>query len=306
MERIVQTSGLRYFLEVAKTGSIAAASTQLHVAASAISRQIANLEAELDCVLFERRPRGMVLSPAGELLAGHARRVLDQSEQVAADIQQLKGLSRGLIRIAAADGFALDLIPEAIATFHTRHPGIRFEVQVMPPKQVTQVIVAGDADLGVTFALTPTNLVALLYDGSVEMVVVMAPDHPLAGRPTVGLAELKAFPLALLPFDTTTRTVFDAACRAEGLVIEPALTANRVTALLPFVRRTKGVTLMSALSVQTPMRFGELACIPLRTRSNLRRGVQVQVMRDRKLPYAVDAFARLLVAALPPLEPGHP
>ena len=61
----MQMSGLRYFLAVARTGSIASASTQLNVAASAISRQIANLEAELDCVLFERRPRGMVPSPAG-------------------------------------------------------------------------------------------------------------------------------------------------------------------------------------------------------------------------------------------------
>lgn len=304
MECALQTSGLRYFLEVARTGSIASASTQLNVAASAISRQIANLEAELDCVLFERRPRGMVLSPAGELLAGHARRALMQSEQVAADIQQLRGLARGFIRIAAADGFALDLIPEAVAQFHARHPGIRFEVQVMPPGQVTQVVAAGDADLGVTFALAPTNLVALLYDGIVEMVVAMAPDHPLAARDSVRLADIQAYPIALLPMDTTTRLVFDAACRAEGILIEPALIANRITALLPFVRRSRGVTLMSALSIMTPMRLGELACRPIRTQANLSRGVQVQVMRDRKLPHAVDAFARLLVSALPPVEPG--
>jgi DNA-binding transcriptional LysR family regulator len=300
----MQTSGLRYFLEVARTGSIASASTQLNVAASAISRQIANLEAELDCVLFERRPRGMVLSPAGELLAGHARQAITQAERVAADIQQLRGLTRGFIRIAAADGFALDLIPEAVATFHLRHPGIRFDVQVMPPGQVTQVVAAGDVDLGLTFALAPTNLVALLYDGTVEMVVAMAPDHPLAGHGTVHLADIQAYPVALLPMDTTTRLVFDAACRAEGIMIEPALTANRITALLPFVRRTRGVTLMSALSMMTPMRLGELVCIPIRTKARLRRGVQVQVMRDRKLPHAVDAFARLLVAALPPVEPS--
>jgi signal transduction histidine kinase len=125
----MQMSGLRYFLVVARTGSIAAASAQLNVAASAISRQIANLEAELDCVLFERRPRGMVLSPAGELLARHARQTLVRAEQVAAEIQELQGLARGFIRVATAEGFALDLLPNAIAEFHARHPGIRFEVR---------------------------------------------------------------------------------------------------------------------------------------------------------------------------------
>ena len=65
----MQTTALRYFLAVAREGTIAAASNRLNVAPSAISRQIANLEAELACLLFERRPRGMVLSQAGELLA---------------------------------------------------------------------------------------------------------------------------------------------------------------------------------------------------------------------------------------------
>lgn len=152
----MQTTGLRYFLAVARTGSIAAASAQLNVAASAISRQIANLEAELDCVLFERRPRGMVPSPAGELLAQHAHQVLIRSEQVVTEIRELEGLARGLIRVACSEGFSLDIVPNAIAAFHAAHPGIRFEVTVQPPAQVTQTVAVGDADLGITFALTPT------------------------------------------------------------------------------------------------------------------------------------------------------
>ncbi|MBP0573743.1 LysR family transcriptional regulator, partial [Mycobacterium tuberculosis] len=70
----LHTTALRYFLEVVRTGSIADASGRLNVAPSAISRQIAKIEAELGVALFERRPRGMVASPAGELLARHARR----------------------------------------------------------------------------------------------------------------------------------------------------------------------------------------------------------------------------------------
>lgn len=300
----MQTTSLRYFLAVARTGSIAAASNQLNVAASAISRQIANLEADLDCVLFERRPRGMVPSPAGELLAQHAHHVLLRAEQVAAEIQELQGLVRGLIRVACSEGFALDLVPKVIANFHNLHPGIRFELTMLPPAQVTQVVAAGEADIGVTFRRMPTPPVAVVYEAEVEMVALCAPGHPLAGSAMIQLTDLAAFPLALPTRDTTIRLVFEGACHAEGITIEPALTSNLLSALLPFVRSTRGLALMSALSVQTPVQLGELVQIPLRARSSLLRGIQVQTMRDRRLPGAVKVFLHKLIAALPATEGG--
>lgn len=296
----MQTTSLRYFLAVARTGSIAAASGHLHVAASAISRQIANLEAELDCVLFERRPRGMVPSPAGELLAQHAHQMLVRSDQVVTEIRELEGLARGLIRTACSEGFALDIVPNAVADFHAAHPGIRFAVTMLPPAQVTQVVAAGEADIGITFALTPTTLVEVLYDGLVEMIALAAPDHPLAREPALHLADLPNYPLALTTQDTTLRRVFDAVCLQEGIAVEPVLTANSLSALLPFVRRSRGIALMSALSVQTPLRVNELVSLPIRSRASLARGIQIQAMRGRRLPRAVQAFVRRLVAVLPP------
>ncbi|KNY20824.1 LysR family transcriptional regulator [Methylobacterium sp. ARG-1] len=296
----MQATGLRYFLAVARTGSIAAASSQLNVAASAISRQIANLEAELDCVLFERRPRGMVPSPAGELLAQHAHQMLIRSEQVIAEIRELEGLARGLIRVASSEGFSLDIVPSAVASFHAAHPGLRFEVTVLPPAQVTQMVAAGEADLGITFALAPTKQVEVLYDGQVDMRVLAAPDHPLAQAKVVQLSELPNYPVALPTRDTTLRQVFEAACLHEGIVVEPVLTANNLSTLLPFVRNSRGLALMSALSVRTPVDLNALISLPIRARASLARGIQIQAMRDRRLPRAVRGFLRQLMDALPP------
>jgi DNA-binding transcriptional LysR family regulator len=251
-------------------------------------------------VLFERRPRGMVPSPAGELLAQHAHQVLIRAEQVVTEIRELEGLARGLIRVASAEGFALDIVPNAIAAFHAAHPGIRFEVTVLPPAQVTQTVAVGEADLGITFALAPTAQVEVLYDGQVEMRVLAAADHPLAGAPALRLADLATYPVALTTRDTTLRQAFDAACALEGIAVEPILTANTLSTLLPFVRRSRGLALMSALSVQTPVQLKELVSLPIRARGSLARGIQVQAMRDRRLPKAVRAFLRQLLSALPP------
>ncbi|KMO43213.1 LysR family transcriptional regulator [Methylobacterium variabile] len=298
----MQAAGLRYFLAVAREGSIAAASARLNVAPSAISRQIANLEAELACILFERRPRGMVLSPAGELLARHAREVLASADQVVTEIRELDGLRRGLVRVACTEAFAIDLVPTVLAEFHRRHPGIRFELSVLPPGQVTHRVVQGDVDVGITFSLSPSGDTAIAYRHSLDMVALCAPDHPLAGRERVGFADLAAYPIALLPRDTTLRTVLDVACAAEGVAIEPALTSNVLSALLPFVRRTRGLTLVSSIALQDQVGRGEFRALPIQSRRSLARGIEVQTMRDRRLPRAVQAFLTALVAALPPVR----
>ena len=71
----LQETAVRYFLEVVRTGSVKEAATKLNVAPSAVSRQVARLERELDTLLFDRHARGMVPNAAGELLAAHAKRV---------------------------------------------------------------------------------------------------------------------------------------------------------------------------------------------------------------------------------------
>lgn len=102
---------LRYFVEVARTGSLSDASARLHVAVSAISRQIAKLESELGAPLFERRPRGMALSEAGERLLGFAQRSLLEAEHVMKEIGGLDALHGSLLKIACSEGFAIDSCP---------------------------------------------------------------------------------------------------------------------------------------------------------------------------------------------------
>lgn len=92
--RVLQETALRYFLEVVRCGSISEASGKLNVAPSAISRQIARLESELDTLLFERRARGMVPSAAGELLAVHARHMQLEADRIGSEILALRGLQR--------------------------------------------------------------------------------------------------------------------------------------------------------------------------------------------------------------------
>ena len=150
----LQDTALRYFLEVVRTGSVSEAATRLSVSPSAVSRQVATLEDLLGVPLFERRPRGMAPSPAGELLAAHALRNALEADRVVADVEALQGLRRGLIRVCCSAGFAIEFLPKAMAQFREQHPGMQFHLRVAAPAAVTQAVLNTEAGIGLTYSRT--------------------------------------------------------------------------------------------------------------------------------------------------------
>lgn len=300
----MNSTALRYFLEVARTGSIAEASARLNVASSAISRQIAHLEADLGVELFERRPRGMVPSPAGELLARHARRVFLEEEAIVNELKRLRGLATGVVRIAATEGFGLSLIPSAIHDFRRDHPGIRVELHVDAPAEVTRMVRDGDVDIGATFSFAPQAGVRAIGEGRAPVLAVLAKDHPLAGRVVLSLAELAAEPMALPEKDTTARQVFDIACGLAGVSVQPVLVSNYIAALWAFAAEGGGITIASSFSVHSRSVGTQVALVPIDAPTLDQRRYQILTMLGRRLPDAVDAFASHLLGVVQGLQPA--
>jgi len=121
---------LRYFATVARRGSIREAAEELHVAQSALSRQIQKLEQDFGVPLFQRHARGVELTSAGEIFLRHARSSLRQTERVRSELDALKGLRRGTINIQSIESLVPGVLPQAIMRFRARYPGITFEVTV--------------------------------------------------------------------------------------------------------------------------------------------------------------------------------
>jgi len=301
----MQSTALRYFLEVVRTGSITGASARLNVAGSAISRQISGLEADLGALLFERRPRGMVPSPAGELLAHHARRTLLDLEHVVADIRRLQGLATGIVRVGCTEGFAIDLMPEAIRDFRDRYPGIRFDLKITPPAGVTRLVRDGDVDIGLTFVLAPEPGVRVDAAGRAPLMVLMPPGHPLAARGSLTLADLAGQRLALPERNTTARQLFDIACGLEGIIIEPVLTTNYMTALWSFVEAGGGMTVAGRVTVHSRIEQGHMVARPIAAEAIDQRRYELQTMIGRSLPDAVAAFLDHLRTCLGEWESGE-
>jgi DNA-binding transcriptional LysR family regulator len=294
----MQTTALRYFLEVARSGSLSKASERLFVAGSAISRQIAKLEDEMGVPLFERRPRGMVLSEAGRLLAAHAHRSLMEQERVTEEIRGLTTESRATIRVASSEGVARDFLPQVFAHFLKTWPAAHFQLDVAAPSEATQRVRDGTADIAVCFSVAPEKDVNVHYAQRAPIFALVARDHPLALQESVSLADLMPWPLAIYGEGVTVRQLFDISCSLEGLSFEPVFVSNYGGALQSFVQQTKAVTLVGYLTVRSRLKPDKLAAVPISNPELHQRTLQVQTMAGRTLPKAVSAFLDLLIAAI--------
>ena len=295
----LQDTALRYFLEVAQGGSLTEASARLHVAASALSRQIAALEAQLGVALFERHPRGMVLTEAGAILARHARHAQLDAERALEDIGALRGLRAGQVRLATSDAFANELVPELCARFQQTHAGIGFDVQVLPTAEVPAAVRSGAADIGLCFSRAPEKDIQVAWRQSAPVVALLPPGHALARARSVTLARMATYPLALPPAQATVRQMLDIACSRQDLRLAPVLVSNHASTLLHFVASGGGLSVGSEVAARHLVAAGRVLAKPLADQGMDLRDIEVQTLAGRSLPVAAQAFLALLCDQLP-------
>jgi DNA-binding transcriptional LysR family regulator len=302
----MQSTALRYFYQVGRTGSLTAAAERLHVAVSAVSRQIAKMEEETGVPLFERRARGMVLTPAGEVLMAFARRNLLEVEQVMAEVKGLHAVGQSVVTLACSEGFAWDLLPNVMAHFREQYPGMQFKLNVVGAAKASQMVIDGEADISVTYSLGPVEGLNIAYRESGPIFALMRRDHPLAARKLLSLNDLSPYPLALPEQGSTVRQLFDIACGMRGLLFAPVFTSHSLGAVYRFTARSPDtVALGGFLTVQERAEEDAMALVPMAESELHQRTLQVQTMAGRKLPPAVAAFIDFLVAAIRQIRTRH-
>ena len=188
---------LRYVDEIARCGSIRKAAERLNVTASAMNRRVADLEGELGAPLFERKPRGVRLTAAGEVFVRYVRAQSADLERTRSHIEDLRGLRRGTVRIACSQALAFDFMPRMIADFRKRHAQVDFDVRVLDHINATAELVNYGVDLALVFRPPPDAAVQSLMAIEQRLVVMMAERHPLSARRTVRLRDCASYPIVL-------------------------------------------------------------------------------------------------------------
>lgn len=286
---------IRYFLAVANTGSLSAASEQLFVAVSAISRQIQRLETQIGVPLFERHARGMVLNEAGEIFASHVRKNMLDMEYALAEIKGLKAVRRTQIRVACTDGLAFTLLPNLIATFREGNPGILFDIKVASTQGVAELLRSGECDIALQFSLHAERGVEVIGSWPAPVLLVMHQTHPLARSPQVALSDISHYPLALPQQNTTVRQLFELASHMSGNLIEPVITCDTFSTLFQFLLRTPlALTICSAFTVLQEAETHGLVLRSVGIDQLSQRNLQLQALSGRPRSAALNVFLAFL------------
>lgn len=291
-------AALRYFREVAQSGSITVAADNHHITPSSISRQIAKLESEIGRPLFHRHPRGMTLTEAGRRLLAHVHRSELDASALLAELRALDPAGFRRIAVACTEGFAHSVVPQAMSELRRIHPAVTFRLDVTGREEATRRVAEGDADVAATFAIGRQEDVCVDHSAVVPTFAAVRGDHPLARRSRVGFAELCGHPLALSAEGASQRELFDIAARIERVEATVVLECDRLAPVYAFVRSGGGVALVSGLGMDGDP-DGDLVHVPLTHPVFDQRRAQIQTMIGRHRSPAVADFINLLVARLP-------
>lgn len=286
----MQSTEIRYFLAVANSGSLSAASKQLFVAVSAISRQIQRLEERIGAPLFERHARGMVLNDAGQILENHVRKSMMDMEHAIAEIQGLNAVRRTVIRMACTDGLAFDLLPQLFSRFRLINPGVMFYLNVGTAVEVSEMIHSGEVELALQFSLVAERGVDVMASFPAPVRMVMRQDHPLA-EGDLQLTDLHPYPLAMNEQGSTIRQLFDLSCRMSGIFLEPAVSCNRFSTLYDFMVQTPGaIVACSHFSILYKARRDDLRVKSVNIEQLSQRTLQLQTPAGKRRSVALSEF----------------
>lgn len=284
----------RYFLEVARAGSIRAAADRLHIAPSAVSRKIQHLERDLGARLLERRARGVILTEAGTVYARYALDSVHSLQRVQSELELLRGLQRGHIGIAAVEGVIADLLAPIVARFRRNFSGVTFSITVRGTDEVARAVREGNTDIGLAFYAVPHSNLRFVERSPDPICAVMAPVHPLAKRNSLGLAEVMGEPLAIPVGSFGIRHMIDAECHNLGYQIFPALETNSIETMRGFARDGAGITFLTRISVWRDLSAGRLVAVPMADASFRKATIDLIVMAGRDLPLAAGEFVDFL------------
>ncbi|MFT4174625.1 MAG: LysR family transcriptional regulator [Rhodocyclaceae bacterium] len=258
------SQAFRCFDEVARRGSVRKAAESLHLTAAAVNQQVLNLEALVGVPLFDRLPRGMQLTVAGEIMISAVRRSQRDFDNALTQVEDLRALRRGHVNLGVSHASAEYLMPRVMETVMASYPGLSFSVRSGNGETLLRWVATGEIDVAYCLRRTPPPGVEEVRAWPQQLGAVMAPDHPLTqGHRLLRMRDCLDYPLVLMSADMELRVLadsIDARLRRQG---RPLVETSSVAMVRRLVSRSQAVAFLIPDNVDEDVARGALAWIEL-------------------------------------------
>lgn len=253
------SQAFRCFEEVVRRGSVRKAAVSLHLTPAAVNQQILNLEADVGTPLFDRLPRGMRLTAAGEILIVVVRRTQRDLENAVAQIEWVRSLRRGHIKLGVSHSSAEQLIPLVLESSIERYPGITYNIRCGTGEALLRWLAAGEIDIAYCLKRTPPPGVSEVRTWPQQIGVVAPAGHELhaLGR-APRLRDCVSYPLILMAQDTELRLMLGDIDMRSNREVRPFIETDSVAMAMKLIERKRGIGFFLAENAAEQVREGRL------------------------------------------------
>lgn len=241
---------LRAFIQTARSGSVSAAAERLYLSQPSVSQQIRALEEELNQTLFTRHGPRLQLTPAGKALLDMARPLVDRIDALPDEFARRYGsLESGEIRVAAGESTIMHLLPSLMMRFRRQHPGIHVYLHNVTGADGLGMIREDEVDFAVGSMLDVPPDIDYQPIYHFNPVLIMSPDHPLARRRRVTLADISPHGLILPPRRLSTFQMVDMVFRKHQLPYRVALEVGGWEVIKRYVACGMGISIVTSICI---------------------------------------------------------
>ena len=285
---------LYYFVKVAKKEHVTKAAEELHVAQSAVSRQIHQLEEELGVKLFIQKGRNLQLTPVGQLLYKRVEAVLRSLERTVQEVHEFHDPNCGEVRLGFPHSLGIHLIPEVVSEFRKIHPNVKFRLKQGNYASLIKDVSSGDTDLAFISPFPDeseqvTGQIVLME----ELSAIVPPNHPLAGEESIVLEQLKDEMFVLFSQGYSLRPIVWDACEQAGFSPKISFEGEETDTIRGLVAAGMGVSLLPDMALFQTQKL-EPARVRIREPKVVRPIGLIRRIDDKLSPVSAVFYAFLL------------
>jgi DNA-binding transcriptional LysR family regulator len=290
---------LAIFEAVAEAGSLSAASARLHISQPAVSKQLREFEETLGLRLFDRLPRGVRLTGAGETLLEYSRRLFALERGAEQALAELRDLKAGRLALGASTTIGGYFLPELLAEYRRRYPEVEIALEIANTEEIQQRLVDNALDLGFTEGFVESDELDAEVFALDDLVIIAPPGHHLVGRTDLLAEEICHEPCVLREPGSGTRAVIERMLRERGLQHDGIMSLGSTEAIKRAVAAGAGISLVSRRTVTAEVAAGALVELPV-TDLKLQRPLHKVSLRHKQAGRAMQAFLDMLAVQYPP------
>jgi DNA-binding transcriptional LysR family regulator len=295
---------LRVFCQTARYLSCTRAAEKLYITQPAVTAQIKLLEDSCNLKLFKKKGRRIFLTDEGKTLYDYAAKVFEYEKEIEDLIDDLKELKRGMLRLGTSKSYARYFMPFLITSFRDAYPHIKIHLDEGSSLDMIHSLLDLRNEVAVIAKVEDNPEICFIPFSREELVLILAPEHPLAKKRYITLAELAGEPLIMTERGSATRKLVIALFDDNGISPEILMETGNAEFIKQLVQRGDGVSFIVKEAAAVELQEKKLVTVPIKGQ-RIFLDVSIAYLKKQHLSPSAQAFLDILLKIAPKEKPDQ-